>query len=250
MRGRRRHDNVLATLLRRLLYLVVRTQVAPERPAELGIDLQRPICYVLQDRHLSSVLVLEGEAQRLGLPSALDPIGPDFPTEKRSLFSVVLNPNPLSLRTAEPSEALARMAAAVMRDAATDVQLMPVTVLWSRAPRSQDSLLKAIFADAWASVGALRQLLIILVNGRQTRVTFGEPISLRRLIEDDVDPATAVRKANRFLRFYFRRARESAIGPDLSHRRNLIEAMIESEALRKTIDEAPQTNHTAPIPTP
>ena len=102
-RRRLRPGNVFAALLRRLLYIVVRTRVTPERAEELGIDLQRPICYVLQDRHLSSVLVLAEEAQRLGLPSALDPIGPEFPTEKRSVFSVVLNPNPLSLRTARAS---------------------------------------------------------------------------------------------------------------------------------------------------
>jgi len=234
---RLRPGNVFAAFLRRLLYLVARTQVTPARAEDLGIDLQRPVCYVLQDRHLSSVLVLEAEAQRLGLPSALDPIGPEFPTEKRSVFSVVLNPNPLSVRTTEPSEGLSRMTAAVMLDPAADVQLVPVTVLWSRAPGSQDSLLKALFADAWASVGALRQLFIILVNGRQTRVTFAEPISLRRLVDGETDPATAVRKANRFLRFHFRRVRESAIGPDLSHRRNLIDAMIESEAMQAAIAE-------------
>ena len=235
---RRLHPgSVLLAVLRRLLYLVVRTQVTPEEAAAIGVDLRRPICYVVQDRHLSSVLVLEEEGQRLGLPSVQDPIGPEFPTEKRSLFSVILNPNPLSLRTAEPSAALSRMTARLMRDPTVDVQLVPVTVLWSRAPGSQDSLLKALFADAWATVGPLRQLFIILVNGRQTRVTFAEPISLRRLIGDEADQATAVRKANRFLRLYFRRVRETAIGPDLSHRRNLIDAMVGSAAMQQAIAE-------------
>jgi len=57
--------------------------------------------------------------------------------------------------------------------------------------------------------------VIILLHGRQTRVAFGEAISLRRLIGDEADEPTAVRKANRFLRFHFRRMREAAIGPDL-----------------------------------
>ena len=65
--------------------------------------------------------------------------------------------------------------------------------------------------------------------------TFGEPISLRRLIDEETDEATAVRKANRFLRFYFRRMRESAIGPDLSHRRNLIQSMVTSDTLQEAI---------------
>ncbi|MCC7215929.1 MAG: glycerol-3-phosphate 1-O-acyltransferase PlsB [Burkholderiales bacterium] len=239
-RARRlRPGNVLLALLRRLLYLVIRTNVTPERADALGVDAGAPLAYVIEDRHLSSLLVLEQEAQRLGLPSALDPVGPQFARVDRAVFSVILNRNPLSTRTDEPSATLARLVQAVLGDAALDVQLVPVAVLWGRAPKAQESLLRALFADAWASVGPLRQIAIILLHGRQTRVTFAEPISLRRLIDAETDVATAVRKANRFLRFHFRRQRESAIGPDLSHRRNLIDAMIRSEPLRQAIgDEA------------
>ena len=229
-----RLGNLALAGLRRLLYLVVRTHVAPV-PSELPIDPARPLCYVLQDRLLSSLLVLEEEARRLSLPSALAPLGPEIPGVERAVFSVILNPNPLSSRTSEPSPTLARLIAALFRNAALDVQLVPVTVLWGRSPRHQDSLLKALFADAWASVGPIRQLAIILLHGRQTRVTVGEPVSLRRLIDDEADEATAVRKANRFLRFHFRRVREAAIGPDLSHRRNLIRSMIASAELQQAI---------------
>src|SRR6185295_10152298 len=115
----------------------------------------------------------------------------------------------------------------------------PVTVLWGRAPGSQDSLIQALFADAWASVGPLRQLLIILIHGRQTRVSFDANISLARVLAGAPDAATAARKANRFLRFHFRRMREAAIGPDLSHRYNLVEAMVASATLQQAIaDEA------------
>ena len=77
------------------------------------------------------------------------------------------------MRTAEPSTALRQMTAALRHDPALDVQLVPVTVLWGRSPGSQDDLLKALFADAWASVGPLRQLAIIAMHGRQTHVSFG-----------------------------------------------------------------------------
>ena len=236
-RGRLRPGNVLLAFLRRLLYLVVRTRVTPEHVDVLGIDAQRPLCYVLEDRHLSSLLVLEEEVQRLGLPSALDPIGPEFAFSERAVFSVILNPNPLSARATEPSPTLSKLAEALTREPTLDVQLVPVAILWSRSPGSQDSLVKALFADAWASVGPLRQILIILLHGRQTRVNFAEPISLRRLVAEETDEPTAVRKANRFLRFHFRRVRESAIGPDLSHRRNLIETMVASDALQQAIAE-------------
>ncbi|MEO8304726.1 MAG: glycerol-3-phosphate 1-O-acyltransferase PlsB [Betaproteobacteria bacterium] len=237
MRPRRRLSprNFLLALLRRLLYLVVRTRVSPEHAEALGIELGKPVCYVLEDRHLSSLLVLEEEAPSLGLPSALEPIGLEYPIGERAVFSVILNRNPLSTRTAEPSTTLTQMIAATAGDPTLDVQLVAVSILWGRSPEAQDSLVEALFADAWASVGPLRQLLTILVHGRHTRVTFAEPISLSRLIGGETDARTAARKVNRFLRFHFRRQREAAIGPDLSHRRNLIGAMIASQALEEAI---------------
>ncbi|MFO1323249.1 MAG: glycerol-3-phosphate 1-O-acyltransferase PlsB [Burkholderiales bacterium] len=235
MHRRLRPSHVVLAALRRILYLFVRTHVVPEDLDALGVVPGVPLAYVLEDRHLSSLLVLEEEAKRHGLPSALDPLGPQFARVDRAVFSVILNRNPLSARTAEPSATLAHLVQAVLADPALDVQLVPVAVLWGRAPKAQESLLRALFADAWASVGPLRQLVIILLHGRQTRVTFAEPIPLRRLIDEETDAATAVRKANRFLRFHFRRQRESAVGPDLSHRRNLIDAMIRSAELQQAI---------------
>ena len=234
-RGPLHPANIVLALLRRLLYRIVRTRVSAEAAGALHVDPQQPLCYVLEDRHLSSLLVLEEESRLLGLPSPLAPIGPGFPFAERAVFSVILNRNPLSARTEEPSATLVQMTAALLREPALDVQLMPVTILWSRSPKSQDSLVKALFADEWASAGPLRQIVTIVVHGRQTRVTFADPVSLRRLIDGENDEAFAVRKANRFLRFYFRRVRESAIGPDLSHRRSLIRTMMRSNTLQQAI---------------
>jgi glycerol-3-phosphate O-acyltransferase len=234
-----RPGRIVVALLRRLLYLFIRTEVSPDTLEALGVDPRKPLCYVLEDRHLSSLLVLVEETARRGLPSPLEPTQPAFAGVDRSVFSVILNRNPLSARTTAPSATLTQMSAVLLQDPALDVQLVPVTVLWGRAPGQQDSLLEALFADAWASVGPLRQLLIILVNGRKTRVTFNASFSLARVIAGAPDASAAARKANRFLRFHFRRVRETAIGPDLSHRYMLIEAMIGSAALQEAIvDEA------------
>ncbi len=80
-----RPGNLLLALLRRLLYLVIRTRVTPETADALRIDPAVPLAYVLEDRHLSSLLVLEEEAVRLRLPSALDPVGPQFPGVGRAV---------------------------------------------------------------------------------------------------------------------------------------------------------------------
>src|SRR5262249_38666535 len=135
-----RPSTLIVALLRRLLYLVVRTQVTPERSDALGIDLRKPVCYVLEDRHLSSLLVLVEETAKRGLPSPLAPPGAAFAGVDRAVFSVILNRNLLSVRTAAPSATLTAMSTALLHDPALDVQLVPVTVLWGRAPRQQDSL--------------------------------------------------------------------------------------------------------------
>ena len=57
-------------LLRRAMYCWTRTTVFPESPKDLGLDPSRPVCYVLQDEHISNQLVLFEETRRAGLPSA------------------------------------------------------------------------------------------------------------------------------------------------------------------------------------
>ena len=61
-------------VLRRILYLGTRTQVFPESPEALGLKPDLPVCNVLDERHLSNLLVLDHECGQLGLPRALHPM--------------------------------------------------------------------------------------------------------------------------------------------------------------------------------
>ena len=79
--------NLTLRILRRVLYWVTRTRVFPANTAELGLDPQRPVCYVLQYRHLSNLLVLTHEAEQLGLPPVLAPLR-TVPGAKHSYFIV------------------------------------------------------------------------------------------------------------------------------------------------------------------
>ena len=62
------------SMARRVLFSWVRTTVFPERLEQLGLDPAKPVCYVLQDHHLSNLLVLFQESQLAGLPSAEAPL--------------------------------------------------------------------------------------------------------------------------------------------------------------------------------
>lgn len=229
-------DRLADILLRRLLYLVVRPRLTPADGAP-ALDFSRPVCYVLHDRRLSDLLVIEEETRRAVLPSALGPMAAPLAAEKRSVFFIGRARNPLAPASARATHSprLVRLVRATLRDPSVDVQLVPVTILWGRSPGTQTSLLKALFAEAWETAGALRQLVTILVHGRQVEVKLAPAVSLRELIADTTDEERALRKASRLFRVHFRRQREAAIGPDLSHRHMQIEGMLASAPLRQAI---------------
>ena len=124
---------------------------------------------------------------------------------------------------------------AALADPDFDVQLVPVTILWGRAPDKQDSVLKALFAEAWQSVGVLSQFVATLVNGRDTMVRFSEPASLREILRNEHREERAAQKLARVLRIHFRRQREISIGPNLSHRQTQMHILLSKPEIRSAI---------------
>jgi glycerol-3-phosphate O-acyltransferase len=228
-----------SSLARRLQYTWVRAQ-ALLPAAETPIDPSRPVCYVIQDRRLSNVLVLLEETRRAGLPPADGGLAVGrFATE--NAFFCLTRPQPLMAETAREryrhSPLLDSLATALRGASGEDVQLVPVTILWGRAPQQQDSVLKALFAESWRPPGHWRQFIAILLHGRQVLVRFGAPMSLGDLIREEPDQERALRKVQRILRVHFRRQREIAIGPDLSHRNTQVDHLLAAPLVRGAMAE-------------
>ncbi|MES2900479.1 MAG: glycerol-3-phosphate 1-O-acyltransferase PlsB [Pseudomonadota bacterium] len=229
---------------RKLLYAWVRTQVLPADAAALALAPGIPVVYVLQRRFLSNILVLAREAETLGLPAALAGVSERGVRDSRSFF-FLSRPEPWFGRSQPAySELLRKLVAAARSDPDFDVQLVPVSILWGRAPDKEDSFWQLIFSDGWAKRGALRHILTVLLHGRQTLVRFNDPLSLRDLVEPGSDDELALRKVTRVLRVHFRRQREMAIGPDLSHRRTQVEALLAAPAVQDAIAAEAQTDAT------
>ena len=217
----------------RLLYAWIRPRVFPDDAGELGLDATRPVCYVLQQPRYSNLLVLREEVRRASLPAA----GGHFFLNRTTTLA-----EPARDRHRHPPM-LERIVRATVADAGHDVQLVPVTILWGRAPGSQQSLLKALFSETWGPTGHFRQLMAILFHGRDAMVRFAQPISTRQLLGTEPDATRAVRKLARVLRVHFRRQRELAIGPDLSHRNTQVERLLSAPAVRAAIAEETVTHH-------
>ncbi|MGQ4878732.1 glycerol-3-phosphate 1-O-acyltransferase PlsB [Billgrantia sp. LNSP4103-1] len=238
---------LLATLrspLKGFIKAWVEPRLIEPDPSDLAIDTKRPTLYVLPHPALSDALLLEVLCQRHGLPPArgriqLDglalPASVALPVRQRRLW-----------RRNRALEAPFRQA---LEQLAThpeaDIQLVPVSVFWGRAPGKRFGFWRLLAADSWQLTGRLRRALSIVINGKSVEVHFGAPLLLRDLL-DERGPAVANRKSARLLRIHFRRMRTRVLGPDLSHRRTLIEGVATSPEVRRVIGELAPAERRSP----
>lgn len=238
----------LMNLAQRLLHSWVRARTFPDAP--IGVDAARPVCYVLRENWLADHLVLREAVVRAGLPAADQPLKLGKCRLASAEFALTagwrLFGRARDIHGVPPR--LKRLIEALGADAAADVQIVPVTVLWGRAPKQQDGILRALLAESWQRRQPLGHWLAVLIHGRQTHVHFGQPYSLRALLPDLSDPARAAKKAGRVLRGHFRRQRELAIGPDVSHRHTQVASLLATPEMRAAIDaEAGRRRITAEV---
>ena len=118
-----------------------------------------------------------------------------------------------------------------------DVQIVPVSIYVGRAPSRDSGWFRVLFSENWVVVGRFRRLLALLLNGRDTVVQFSAPVSLRAALDEsgEIQPERFARKIARVLRTHFRRIRAAVIGPDLSHRRTVVDAVLNAEPVRAAI---------------
>jgi len=240
--------SLILTFFRKILFLWVRTDVSGNSADALELSPGKPVCYVLQYSSLSSRLVLEQEVIRAHLPGATTSL-PVKNGPAHSFFFLyrrtggMFRGRQAPVRTSE-FQALVRYG---LENPEQDVQIVPVSLFWGRSPDKEKSLVKLLLSDTWAVAGRLQKFLIILVHGRNTYVQFNKPLSLNQVIEEyRHSEERANRKVARILRTHFRKVRQAVVGPDLSHRRTLVEGLLRTQAVKEAIREAAAKEDIAP----
>jgi glycerol-3-phosphate O-acyltransferase len=226
----------LRALMTRLLAAWVRPRLIEPAPDALTLEPSLPVVYVLPRPAASDAWLLASLTRRHGLPLAAGrrrvgevtlPACLALPAQRRHLWR----------RQSRPEAPFRALIEQRLKDAGCEVQLVPVSVFWGRAPGKRFGFWRMVAADSWQFTGRLRRLLSMLVNRRSVEVHFGAPLRLGDLIDParpDADPTN--RKAARLLRVHFRRVRTRVLGPDLSHRRTLIEGVARSPEVREVIE--------------
>jgi glycerol-3-phosphate O-acyltransferase len=227
-------DRVLLALLRRPLTAWARPHVLPEDLKTRYGEQTRPICYVLEMHGVADLVVLEKVAEANGLPAPTQALKPPLPDTSVFFLERFADfwGDRIDRRISAPLRQLVRAAS---NDPTLEVDLIPVSVFWGRAPQHEGSWLRVLLAETWDRVGRFRRFLSVLVNGRNLFVQFGEPISLRSLVDEGADASRAVRRVNRALRTALSRQRAAAIGPDLSHQRTIATQVLRTAAVRRAM---------------
>lgn len=221
--------------LERLMARWVHIKLIEPDPQVLPLEATLPTLYVLPHPALSDTLLLASLTRTHGLPAA----------SGRQTIGEVKLPATLALagsrrrlwrRKEQPASPLVSLIEQCHRTPALDVQLVPVSIFWGRAPGKRFGLWQLLAADSWQLTGRLRRLLSVVINGKDVEVYLGTPLRLYSLI-DERDASFTHRKVARLMRVHFRRIRTRVLGPDLSHRRTLIEGVAASPEVRRVARE-------------
>ncbi len=222
-------------LASRWLGKLVSIRIIPQERSALALSEGKAVCYVLERDGLSMRHILAEACARMNLPGLFEPWPlqgnalPDkrFFALRQARGWMIRRPSPRTLsRTLEALDAH-------VAQTGEDVLLLPVSILIGRAPQRDWKWWQLLFSEDWAIGGPVRRLFTLLIHGRQTQVQFGQPLSLKALQEEMGQRSR--RKATVLLRQRLRNMREAAIGPDLSHRRTLVNTLLDSPMVQAAI---------------
>ncbi len=223
-----------------------RPAIVPESPADLFPDTNTPICYVFESGGLADTLAFERLARKHGLISPTAPLTFGQAREPNRIV-VMRRKKGFFLRRTSPhgSTRLRRLVDASLAEDGRELLLVPVAIYWGRAPDKETSLLQILFSENWDFAGRTRKFFVTLFQGRNTLLSISEPLSLAAITGDQPEAEIAYRKVSRILRVHFRRRRIATVGPDLSHRRTLTNAIIANPLVQNAIEDEVASGSTA-----
>jgi len=126
-----------------------------------------------------------------------------------------------------------------------DVSLLPIAVFWGRRMHKEGSIVHALFSENWAVTSRLKRMLNLVLSRKHIVVTCGNPIPLSELTR--IDSNKIVRRAARLLRVQLRNQRVATLGPDFSHRRTLVQQILNSRSVVQEIDAQSDSVHRAKL---
>jgi glycerol-3-phosphate O-acyltransferase len=228
-------------LSRRVLFLWIKPIFLGGSHESLDLADSDLICYVLPFRSIADLLVTDMACEASGLPSAVSII-PEI-NEGRAVFFLGRPEGTLGRKSLRQQSA--RMMRLFEHQKTLDnrsIKIVPVSLFWGHQPDREKSLFKLLLSENWSATSGLKKFFAILFHPGHILVQFGSPVALDELMSSAPEQPRQVRKLLRLLRVNFNHQRQAIIGPDLSHRRTLLNNILASDEVRGAIEREAKTN--------
>ncbi len=220
------------TLSRSLLFFWVKPTVLGT--SQLTFNDSDSVCYVLPFRSTADLLVTDKICERAGLPRPTSEIR-HLP-EKRAVFFIGHPEGFIGRRTRRrQSERMKNLFTHLANTNNNDIKIVPVSIFWGHQPDREKSFYKLILSENWTVSSRFKKLLAIIFHPNHILVQVSSPVSLTQLVSTESNREKQIRKLLRILRVHFKNQRQAIIGPDLSHRRTLINTILTSNTVREAI---------------
>ena len=228
---------MIAKMLRLLFYWPIRITATcepiPFEPEKhIKIDLQKPIVYLTVSSSLGNFLTIERLTQRIGWPSPFGKFTLGGKTIRRTaflrtprMFSSHVRMRDLNLIFSSWEEAA--------KAANCDIQIVPITVLWSRNPSYEGIALRGVDAanSSW------RKFWTLLFAGRDNCTIISDPISLNDL-STRMQQKRYPNILNRAAALHFLRKARSVVGQPFPNRKHLLDELLVRPGTLAAIEEA------------
>ncbi|GAL05701.1 glycerol-3-phosphate acyltransferase [Photobacterium aphoticum] len=217
------------------LSLLVKTHSIPSDPvADLELDLERPIVYILPFRSVTDLLTLRSSTQALGLPDPLSPLEINGQTYRRYVY-IASAPSVFGSNGELPQESIDLFTGLLeqhKQDSELDIQVVPASILWGRKPGKEDNQKPILRA-----LNGPEKFFTILGHGRDCMVRLSPAVSLRYMADNHGTDDSIANKLARVARIHFSRQQLAASGPKLPDRQALFKRLLASKAIEKVVAE-------------
>lgn len=214
----------------------VKSQSIPTDPIkDLNINRLAPVLYVLPYNSKIDLMVVQSLSRKYQLPDPRDGIKTNNGILPAYIY-IDKGPGIFASKQQKKKsiEILRQYIMAHQQNPQLDVQMLPVSVMFSRAPDKEGR--KKLSLQV---LGGTRKFLKMCFSGRDCYTRFSHTVSLKNFalsIENEKIPELA-HKLSRVARIHFSKQRMASVGPTLPIRQQMLKMLLNSQEISDAIQE-------------